>query len=240
MVEVRSFARHDREQLTRLVNAHIATATPGGSIPSAMLLSQLEHPLDEHIIGPWVTDLATFVAVQRDRIVGAAHLRRYADDQRGPARERRLPEHRRACVAPLLARASGRGPRCPRRGSRAPLAMGRARLLRRRQPSCAWRLRSLRLVAACGRICEARGSGAGSSVTPEHGCDWAAPLACSPTPSRTSTSTAAPATTRAAGSCPSTARYEAGGATPHLTGTRATKRLDVHDRGVRRVEAPRP
>lgn len=82
MVEVRSFARHDREQLTRLVNAHIATATPGGSIPSATLLSQLEHPLGEHIIGPWVTDLATFVAVQRDRIVGAAHLRRYADDQR--------------------------------------------------------------------------------------------------------------------------------------------------------------
>jgi hypothetical protein len=69
MVEVRPFARHDREQLTALVNAHIAAATPGGSIPTATLLNQLEHPLGEYIIGPWVTDLATFVAVERDRVV---------------------------------------------------------------------------------------------------------------------------------------------------------------------------
>jgi hypothetical protein len=82
MVEIRPFARHDREQLTALVNAHIGTVTPGGSIPSATLLNQMERPLGEYIIGPWVTDLATFVAVERDRVVGATHLRRYVDGER--------------------------------------------------------------------------------------------------------------------------------------------------------------
>lgn len=82
MVEIRPFARGDREQLTRLASAHVAAAMPGGSIPAATLLSQLEHPLGEDIIGPWVADLATFVAVNRDRIVAAAHLRRFADDKR--------------------------------------------------------------------------------------------------------------------------------------------------------------
>jgi len=82
VVEVRPFARQDREQLGRLVNAHIAAAVPGASIPAAGLLNQLEHPVGEYIIGPWVTQLATLVAVERDRIVAAAHLRRYADDVR--------------------------------------------------------------------------------------------------------------------------------------------------------------
>ncbi len=82
MVEVRPFARRDREQLTRLVNAHVATAVPGASVPSATLLSQLEQPLGEYVVGPWVVGLATLVGVERERIVAAAHLRRYGDDER--------------------------------------------------------------------------------------------------------------------------------------------------------------
>lgn len=82
MTDVRPFARADREQLTKLVNAHVAAATPGGSIPAATLLNQLEHPLGEYIIGPWVAELVTFVAVENERLVAAAHLRRYADDER--------------------------------------------------------------------------------------------------------------------------------------------------------------
>lgn len=81
-MEVRPFARRDREQLSRLVNAHIAAAIPGGSIPTATLLNLLEHPIGEPVIGPWVTELATYVAVEEDRIVGAAHVQRYADDER--------------------------------------------------------------------------------------------------------------------------------------------------------------
>ncbi len=72
MVEVRPFARRDREQLARLVNAHVAVVLPGGYVPPATLLNDLEHPLDEFIIGPWVTDMATFVAIEADRVVAAA------------------------------------------------------------------------------------------------------------------------------------------------------------------------
>ncbi len=92
MVEVRPFARQDREQLVRLANAHIAAAVPGGSIPTSALLTQLEHPVGEYVIGPWVTGLATFVAIERDRIVAAAHLRRYADDDRASASYRNTGE----------------------------------------------------------------------------------------------------------------------------------------------------
>ena len=72
MIEVRPFARKDREQLSRLVNAHVAAATPGGSVPVAMLLNDLERPQGEDIIGPWVTDIITLVVLQDDRLVGAA------------------------------------------------------------------------------------------------------------------------------------------------------------------------
>lgn len=82
MPEVRPFARRDREQLARLVNAHVAVAVPAGYVPAATLLNDLEHPLGEYIVGPWVTDLATFVAVEHDRVVAAAHVRRYGDDDR--------------------------------------------------------------------------------------------------------------------------------------------------------------
>ena len=82
MVEVRSFARHDREQLRELASAHAGAAIPGVSLPTAMLLSQLERPLGEVVVGSWVIDVATFVAVERDRVVAAAHLRRYGDDVR--------------------------------------------------------------------------------------------------------------------------------------------------------------
>lgn len=82
MVEIRPFARRDREQLARLVNAHVAVAFPGGYVPAATLLNDLEHPLGEYIIGPWVTDGATIVGIERDRVVAAAHVRLYADDDR--------------------------------------------------------------------------------------------------------------------------------------------------------------
>jgi GNAT superfamily N-acetyltransferase len=77
-VEVRPFRRDDRDQLTALVNAHIAAVVPGGSVSVARLLSQLEREPGEFIVDPWVRERATLVAVQRGRVVAGAHLLRYA------------------------------------------------------------------------------------------------------------------------------------------------------------------
>lgn len=80
-VEVRAFRRADREQLTALVNAHVAAVMPGGAVSVSRVLAQLERDPREFIVDPWVNERATLVAVQRDRVVAAAHLVRYGDDE---------------------------------------------------------------------------------------------------------------------------------------------------------------
>jgi GNAT superfamily N-acetyltransferase len=80
--EVRPFRRSDREQLTRLVNAHVAAVVPGVSLSVNAVMSQLEREPGEFIVDPWVGQRMTLVAEQRGRIVAAAHLLRYADDER--------------------------------------------------------------------------------------------------------------------------------------------------------------
>jgi GNAT superfamily N-acetyltransferase len=85
-IEVRPFHRRDREQLTRLVNAHAAAVVPGMGVSVATVLGQLEREPGEFIVGPWVSERVTLAAEQRDRIAAAAHLLRYASDERvGPA-----------------------------------------------------------------------------------------------------------------------------------------------------------
>jgi len=84
--EVRPFRRNDRDQLTDLVNAHAGAVVPGMGTSVAALLASLERQPGEAATDPWVAGRATFVADQRDRIVGAAHLLRYfADDRAGQA-----------------------------------------------------------------------------------------------------------------------------------------------------------
>jgi GNAT superfamily N-acetyltransferase len=80
-IEVRSFRREDREQLTALVNAHTAAVVPGISVAVNTVLSQLEREPGEFIVDPWVDERMTLVAEQRGRIVAAAHLLRYAGDE---------------------------------------------------------------------------------------------------------------------------------------------------------------
>jgi GNAT superfamily N-acetyltransferase len=85
-VEVRLFHRRDREQLTDLVNAHIAAVVPGLSLSVAALLSHLEREPGETIVDPWVRERVTFVAEQDNSVVAAAHLLRYGNEhQVGPA-----------------------------------------------------------------------------------------------------------------------------------------------------------
>jgi hypothetical protein len=79
MIEIRPFTRRDREQLGRFVSAHLPAAIPGASLPSSVLLDQLERPVGEPVVGPWVQEQATLVAIEADQVAAAAHLRRYVE-----------------------------------------------------------------------------------------------------------------------------------------------------------------
>jgi GNAT superfamily N-acetyltransferase len=86
MPEVRPFLRHDRDHLTHLVNAHVKAVIPGCSVPVATLLSVMERDPAEYIVDPWVIERETWVAIEDDRLVAAAHLHRYGNDASvGPA-----------------------------------------------------------------------------------------------------------------------------------------------------------
>jgi hypothetical protein len=75
-------ARADREQVTALINAHVAAVMPKVSVSVNTVLSQLERDPGEFIVDPWITERRTLVAVQRSRVVAAAHLVRYGDEAR--------------------------------------------------------------------------------------------------------------------------------------------------------------
>jgi hypothetical protein len=79
-IEVRPFRRSDREQVTALVNAHVAAVIPGVSVSVNTVLNQLERDAGEFIVDPWVSQRLTLVTEQRGRVVAAAHLLRYSAD----------------------------------------------------------------------------------------------------------------------------------------------------------------
>ncbi|HUD78535.1 MAG TPA: GNAT family N-acetyltransferase [Streptosporangiaceae bacterium] len=91
---VRGFRRSDREQLTELVNAHAAAVVPGLSASVSSALAQLERQPGEFIVDPWVSERRTLIAEQNQRVAAAAHLIRYADDDRVGASYRNLGEIR--------------------------------------------------------------------------------------------------------------------------------------------------
>jgi ribosomal protein S18 acetylase RimI-like enzyme len=74
---VRPFRRDDRDQLTELINAHVAAVVPGVSVSVNTVLSELERQPEEFITDPWVCERVTLVAEQRRAVVAAAHLLRY-------------------------------------------------------------------------------------------------------------------------------------------------------------------
>jgi GNAT superfamily N-acetyltransferase len=77
---VRPFRRDDRDQLTDLINAHVAAVVPGVSVSVNTVLSDLERQPGEFITDPWVSERVTLVAEQRRYVVAAAHLLRYRAD----------------------------------------------------------------------------------------------------------------------------------------------------------------
>ena len=82
MPVIRTFMRPDRDQLTELVNVHIAAVVPGWALPVSALLAQFEREPAQYVVDPWVVDRTTLVAIERDRVVAGAHLKRYAADAR--------------------------------------------------------------------------------------------------------------------------------------------------------------
>jgi len=76
---VRPFRRSDREQVTRLVNAHAAAVIPGVTASVNAVLNQFEREPGEFIVGSWVKERQTLVAEQDGSIVAAALIARHRD-----------------------------------------------------------------------------------------------------------------------------------------------------------------
>ena len=81
-IQVRRFRRSDRDQLTRLVNAHAEAVVPGMSVSVSTVLASLERQPGKFIEDPWVAERVTVIAEQQNRVAAAAHLLRYFSDER--------------------------------------------------------------------------------------------------------------------------------------------------------------
>ncbi len=130
-VQIRLFRRGDRDQLADLVNAHAGAVVPGMGTSVAALLASLERDPGEPVTDPWVGERVTLVAEQRHRVVAAAHLLRYLDDERAGESLRGTGEikwlvfwPRDPVREPVLVRRGRRGWRADRRLRRPVRAVG--------------------------------------------------------------------------------------------------------------------
>ncbi len=80
-VAVRPFERRDRDQLTALVNLHVAAVIPGVVLSVNAVMSQLEREPHENIVDPWVADRRCLVAVRGEEVVAAVLLHRFRKDE---------------------------------------------------------------------------------------------------------------------------------------------------------------
>jgi hypothetical protein len=80
-VAVRAFERWDRDQLTSLVNLHLAAVIPGVVLSVNAVLSQLEREPFENVVDPWVAERRCLVAVSGGDLVAAALVHRFRADR---------------------------------------------------------------------------------------------------------------------------------------------------------------
>ncbi len=75
-------------QLQALVNAHLSTLAPGWALPEQFIASRLRRDPGESVVDPWVIARVTLCAIERQRVVAAAHLLRYGSgaEVNGPYR----------------------------------------------------------------------------------------------------------------------------------------------------------
>ncbi|WP_151523393.1 N-acetyltransferase [Serinicoccus kebangsaanensis] len=74
-------SRHHRDQLTALVNRHVAAVIPGITLSTNAVLSQLEREPDEVVVDPWVVERRTLVVESGQRLLAAALVHRCAPDE---------------------------------------------------------------------------------------------------------------------------------------------------------------
>lgn len=79
-ITIRPFDRRDRDQLTALINAHVAAVVPGVGLSVNTVLSQLEREPSETVVDPWVAERRCVVALRDDAVAAAALLHRFRDD----------------------------------------------------------------------------------------------------------------------------------------------------------------
>ena len=80
-VAIRPFERRDRDQLTALINMHVAAVIPGVVLSVKTVLGQLEREPQENIVDPWVAERRCLVAERSDGIVAATLLHRFRSDR---------------------------------------------------------------------------------------------------------------------------------------------------------------
>lgn len=77
MRDIVPFEAPQLDQLIRLVNVHLSAVVPGWGLSAPFLARHLERNPGEFVVDPWVAERVTFVAVERDRVVTAAHVQRF-------------------------------------------------------------------------------------------------------------------------------------------------------------------
>jgi GNAT superfamily N-acetyltransferase len=80
MITIESLQLQHLPQVQALVNVHLSALMPGWSVTEAFIAGQIRRNPGQYITDPWVIERATLCAVERQRVVAAAHLLRYGTD----------------------------------------------------------------------------------------------------------------------------------------------------------------
>ena len=77
MISIEPFEPRHACQLQWLVNSHLGSVVPGWALPAPYIVRRLERNPGQYVIDPWVIERRTLCALERERLVAAAHLLRY-------------------------------------------------------------------------------------------------------------------------------------------------------------------
>jgi len=77
MLRVESFVTSHLPGLQSLFNCHLSAVVPGWTLPAHVIAESLERDPCEYVTDPWVVERRTLCAVERGRVLAAAHLLRY-------------------------------------------------------------------------------------------------------------------------------------------------------------------